>query len=100
MADTETARWPHGMTRFEERFGNATTRVVAGAIGIPIVLGAILVGGWVFFLFVLAISSGTLMEFYWLTEKRGARPNKWLGLAAGLLLSFAFMHGASDALLL
>jgi phosphatidate cytidylyltransferase len=40
------------------------------------------------------------MEFYWLLEKRGAAPNKTLGVIAGLLLTFAFMHGVSDRLLL
>jgi phosphatidate cytidylyltransferase len=100
MAETETPRWPHGMTRFEQRFGNATTRVVMGAIAIPIILAAIWIGGWVFFLFVALISAGALMEFYWITEKRGARPNKALGVIAGLLLSFAFMHGVSDTFVL
>ncbi len=75
-------------------------RVVTAIIAIPIVATAIWLGGWFFFIFVAAISSGALVEFYWLTEKRGALPNKKLGVAAGLLLSFAFMHGVSDELLL
>jgi phosphatidate cytidylyltransferase len=92
--------WPRGATAFERRYGNATTRVVVGVIAIPIIIGAVLLGGWLFFLFVAAISTGALLEFYWLLEKRGALPNKALGVVAGLLLAFVFMHGVSDRLLL
>jgi phosphatidate cytidylyltransferase len=73
---------------------------VTAIAAIPFVIGAIWLGGWAFFLFVALISGGALLEFYWITEKRGALPNKPLGLIAGLLLSFAFMHGVSDHLLL
>lgn len=100
MPETATRGWPHGPTQFEQRRGNAITRVVTGVVAIPIVIGAIWLGGWVFFLFVALISSGALLEFYWLTEKRGALPNKKLGIIAGLLLTFAFMHGVSDAFFL
>lgn len=100
MSETPVRGWPHGPTAFEQRHGNATTRVVTAVIAIPVVLGSIWLGGWFFFLFIAAISTGALLEFYWLTEKRGALPNKKLGIIAGLLLSFAFMHGVSDELLL
>jgi len=100
MSESDLRGWPHGPTSFERRHGNALMRVVTAVIAIPIVLGSIWLGGWYFFVFVAAISTGALIEFYWLTEKRGALPNKRLGVAAGLLLSFAFMHGVSDDLLL
>jgi phosphatidate cytidylyltransferase len=92
--------WPHGPTRFEQRYGNATTRVVVGIIAIPIIVASVWLGGWAFFLFMAAVSTGALLEYYWLTEKRGAFPNKALGVAAGLLLCLAFMHGTTDHLLL
>lgn len=88
--------WPHGPTKFEQRYGNALTRVVVAVIGIPIVLGAVWYGGWAFFLLIAAAGTGALLEFYWITEKRGAMPNKTLGVIAGLLLALAFMHGVSD----
>jgi phosphatidate cytidylyltransferase len=97
MTDGVPARWPHGLTSFEQRFGNATTRVVVGAIAIPIIFGAVWLGGWAFFIFVAAITVGALLEFYWLLEKKGARPNKGLGVAASLLMSLAFMHGVTDS---
>ncbi len=100
MSQTQPTGWPHGPTQFELRRGNAAMRVVTAVLAIPIVAAAIWFGGWFFFIFMAAISTGALVEFYWITEKRGALPNKRLGVAAGLLLSFAFMHGVSDDLLL
>lgn len=85
--------WPHGPTGFERRFGNATTRVATAVVAIPIVLGAVWYGGLAFFLFVAAIGSGALLEFYWITEKKGAHPQKWIGVIAGLTIIYAFMHG-------
>jgi phosphatidate cytidylyltransferase len=99
MSDTTSPGWPQGPTAFEQRYGNATTRVVAGIIGIPIVIGAVILGGCFFFVFVALISTGALMEYYWLLEKRGAQPNKKLGVIAGLLLTFAFMHGIAERVL-
>ncbi|MBC8144717.1 MAG: phosphatidate cytidylyltransferase [bacterium] len=95
----ETRGWPHGPTSFERRRGNALTRVVAGAIGIPIVLGAVWLGGWAFFIFVSLAIIGAMLEFYWIVEAKGARPHKLLGVVFGLLLAFVFFHGVSDAFL-
>lgn len=84
--------WPHGPTRFEQRYGNAITRVVVAVLGIPVILGSVWLGGWAFFLLIAAASTGALLEFYWIAEKRGASPIKWLGVIAGLLLCLTFMH--------
>ncbi len=65
-------------------------RVVTAAIAIPLVLGAIWLGGWAFYLFVALISTGALMEFYWLAQKKGALPNKLLGVLAGLVIVAMF----------
>jgi phosphatidate cytidylyltransferase len=100
MAEPTITGWPRGITRFEQRHGNAVMRVVTAIIGIPFVLGAIWLGGWAFFLLIALISAGALVEFYWMTEKRGAIPNKALGIVAGFLLSLAFMHGVTDSLFL
>ena len=100
MAEPTIIGWPRGITRFEQRHGNATMRVVTAIIGIPFVLGAIWLGGWAFFLLIALISAGALIEFYWMTEKRGAIPNKALGVIAGALLPLAFMHGVTDKLFL
>ncbi len=88
--------WPHGPTRFELKRGNALTRVVTAIVGIPVILSAVWYGGWAFYLLIAAAMTGALLEFYWITEKRGAAPNRVLGVVAGLLLGFAFLHGISD----
>lgn len=92
----EARGWPHGPTAFERKHGNATMRVVTGALGIPVVLGAVWLGGWAFFVFMCLVITGAMLEFYWIAEAKGARPNKALGVTFGLLLALAFFHGVSD----
>ncbi len=94
---TTDAVWPHGPTQFERRHGNARTRVVTGAVAIPIVLATVFIGGWAMAVLVALLSAGTLLEFYWLAEKKGATPDRWIGVGAGLLLNAAFFHGRIDA---
>lgn len=84
-------RWPHGPTKFEQRYGNGTMRVLTAIIGIPIVLGAVWIGGWAFFGLITLASIGALLEFYWMAEKKGAHPNKVIGVIAILLLSLQFL---------
>ena len=82
--------WPQGPTRFEEKFGNNLTRIVVAVIGIPLVLGLFYLGGWWFVGFVVTISSGALLEFYWMMERKGIRPNKWIGVGGGVLYLLIF----------
>jgi phosphatidate cytidylyltransferase len=98
MSETETRGWPHGPTSFERRHGNATMRVVTGAVGIPIVLAAVWFGDWAFFLFMAAVIAGAMLELYWICEAKGARPHKGVGVVFGLLLAAAFFPPLSDAL--
>jgi phosphatidate cytidylyltransferase len=74
-------------------------RVVTGAVGIPIVLAAVWFGDWPFFLFMCVVIAGALLEYYWIVERTGARPNKGVGLFFAILLAFSFFHGASDVLM-
>ncbi|MCC7438460.1 MAG: phosphatidate cytidylyltransferase [Armatimonadetes bacterium] len=82
--------WPHGPTKFEQRHGNGKMRVVTAIAGIPIVLGALWIGGWAFFWLIAAATIGALIEFYWMAEKKGARPNKIIGVATVILLCFLY----------
>lgn len=82
--------WPKGPTRFERKFGNATTRVVIALVGIPLVLGAFYLGGWFTTLFVGLMSTGALLELYWMLEKLDIRPYKTIGIITGLLLLLTF----------
>lgn len=84
-------RWPHGPTTFEQRYGNGTMRVVTAIIGIPIVLGAVWIGGWAFFGLITLASIGALLEFYWMAEKKGAYPNKVIGILA--VIMFCCLYG-------
>jgi phosphatidate cytidylyltransferase len=95
---TESPGWPKGPTAFERRYGNAKMRVLTGALGIPVVLGAVWFGGWAFFLFMCLVIVGAMLEFYWICEAKGARPHKLIGVVFGVLLAFAFFHGVSDLL--
>jgi len=79
-------RWPWGPTAFEQRVGNNLTRIVVAVVAIPLVLGAVWLGGHLFALLAAAISVGALLEFYRLAEAKGARPVRLLGILVSLLL--------------
>lgn len=49
-------------------------------------------GGYWFFGFVALISAFSLYEFYRLSERKGAHPQKLLGLVAGFFLNAAFIY--------
>ena len=80
----EKGGWPHGPSKLELRLGNDLTRVLVALIGIPVVLGLLYLGGWGLTLLVIGISIGAMLEFYWMLEKRGAKPLKTLGIVAGV----------------
>lgn len=92
--------WPHGPTRFERRFGNNVTRIVVAVVAIPLILAVVFLGGWWFALLVAAMSTGALLEFYWMLERREVHAYKWLGIAAGVLLVLLFAHGDLERLLM
>lgn len=80
----------------ERRFGNATTRIVIAIVAIPVVLGAVWLGGIPFALLVALIATGALVEFYWLAEAGGAHPMKGMGVTIGLALLASFTGGVAD----
>lgn len=63
-----------------------TTRIVVGAVGIPVLLGSVWLGGWAFTAVVALINIGCLLEFYWMTGRMGARPDKLWGVICGTAL--------------
>lgn len=85
--------WPWGPTAFEQRVGNNLTRIVVAVAAIPVVLGAVWLGGHVFALLAAAIGVGALLEFYRLAEAKGAHPVRPVGLLASLLLVAAVAYG-------
>jgi phosphatidate cytidylyltransferase len=54
------------------------TRVAVAAVGIPIVLGAVYLGGWVLGALLAAVAALASLEFYRMAERKGVRPlSRW-----------------------
>lgn len=73
-------------------FSTLPQRVAVAAVAIPAIVWVTLQGGYWFFALVAVISSLALYEFYGLTAAKGARPQRRIGLAFGLLLNLAFIY--------
>jgi phosphatidate cytidylyltransferase len=65
---------------------NLAQRTITGAIGVAIVVACTLWNATAFTLLMLFISIASLFEFYTLAEKKGIKPQKYLGLLAGVFL--------------
>lgn len=68
---------------------NFVVRTLSGTLMVVVVVGALLLSPWTFALLVAIICAISMWEFYRLAEKTGLRPNKWPGIAMGLLLLIA-----------
>jgi phosphatidate cytidylyltransferase len=73
-------------------FSNLTTRVLVALVGIPVVVGATLAGGYFFFCLFLLISLVALWEFYALARSKGASPQTVTGYVLGVLLVTVFLY--------
>ena len=65
---------------------NLTSRILVAIVGIPALVFVILNGGVLFFGLILIISSIGLWEFYSMAEKKGAFPNKYLGILTAIVM--------------
>lgn len=65
---------------------NHQIRILVAIIAIPVILGACYLGGWYFFLFVLAISLISFYEFCSISKSKGLNPNLFLGALGVVLL--------------
>jgi phosphatidate cytidylyltransferase len=65
---------------------NLIIRVLTAVVGIPLVVGLIYLGGWVFLATVLVISLVAQHELYRMAETGGIRPFTLAGLLGGALL--------------
>ena len=74
------------------KFSNLVSRVLVALVAIPAVLFISYNGGFLFFLFVSAISCLALNEFYAMAVLKGASPQRTLGIAAAVLLNSAFYY--------
>lgn len=73
-------------------FSMLPQRVAVAAVAIPVIVWLALQGGYWFFALVAVISFLALNEFYGLSEARGAKPQRRIGLAFGLLLNLTFVY--------
>ena len=69
---------------------NLALRVLVAAIGIPLVVGLIIVGGWWLVTFVALISTLGAGEFYRLSRINGTSPHRWIGIATAAAIPVAF----------
>ena len=79
---------------------NLGTRVAVAVIGIPLILWLTMTGGFPFFLFVAAISTIGLYEFFRMAGERGASPQTGIGITFGLAVNATFFHNRLEYLLL
>ncbi|WP_338825486.1 hypothetical protein MHOCP_10610 [Moorella humiferrea] len=64
-------------------------RVLVAALGVPLLLGTAVKGGWWFLLLVMAVAFIGLMEFYRMAERLKVKPLIPVGLVGGLLFIIA-----------
>lgn len=66
---------------------NLTIRIITAAVGIPLMLGSLYLGGWVFNVLMMLVGAVGLYEFYKLADAKGATPNYIVGLLGGLAIT-------------
>ena len=77
-----------------EKMKNFWIRTLSGAVLAVVVLGAVAWCQWSFGALLALLLVGGMREFYALAEAQGSRPQRFIGLVAGLLLlalNFAFV---------
>lgn len=62
--------------------GELTRRVAVAAVGIPLALVLVVLGGWLLGVLLVAVAAASTVELYGLAELRGIRPFRRLGVAA------------------
>lgn len=63
-----------------------TVRILTAVIAIPLMIGAMVLGGWTFNLLMTALGALGLYEFYKLADAKGATPNYIVGIIGGVAI--------------
>jgi phosphatidate cytidylyltransferase len=71
---------------------NLTTRILVAFVGIPVIIGITIVGGYFFFGLVAAIAVVGLIEFAALARSKGASPQVGTSIVFGFFLIAVFMY--------
>lgn len=66
---------------------NLTIRILTAVVAIPLMLGSLYLGGWVFNLLMTALGVAGLLEFYKLAEAKGSSSNRTVGIVAGIVIT-------------
>lgn len=76
---------------------NLVQRVLAAAVGIPLAVLLIWLGGWWFSAAMILVSTVALWEFYHLADSKHASANTWVGLVWSLVLQGCFAQALDTA---
>lgn len=76
---------------------NLLSRVLVAIIAIPLVIGIILSGGWIFSLFVAVLCTLGVQEFYTMSEHKAAHPQKVAGMILAFLLPLFTKYSLQSA---
>ncbi|MDH5365897.1 MAG: phosphatidate cytidylyltransferase [Cyclobacteriaceae bacterium] len=74
------------MTSALNKYNNLTQRVIAGLVGVFIIIAAVGYSDWAYFVVFFLLCMATQLEFYKLTGLDGMVPLKWYGTVSGLLI--------------
>lgn len=69
------------------------TRVISAAIGLPLMLGALIIGGKVLYLFVFLLSITGLFEYYKAFLNTDYKPTAWIGYTITIIYYFLVSIG-------
>ena len=82
-----------------DKLKNLLVRTASGAVLAVVLLGGLLWSPLSWTVVLLVVLIGGMREFYALTEKRGAQPQKWLGFVIGILSLAGSIAMYNDVLL-
>ena len=74
------------MTSALSKYNNLTQRVIAGLLGVFIIITGVAYSDWAYFAIFFTLCMFTMLEFYKLTGIDGMIPLKWYGTISGLLI--------------
>ena len=61
------------------------TRVLVAAVGIPVGVAVVYLGGWFLALLLMVVAVAAALEFYRLSVQKGVAPLRWPGAAIAAL---------------
>lgn len=77
-----------------------TQRVLVAAVGVPLAVAAVFLGGWILAILLAGIAVAASLEFYRMADKKGARPLNLIGSllsATFVLAALLAVPGGPDA---